>query len=62
MNTEFIRYMKYAGALVSPNDITRYSESPYLVEKSHLRNVTCQDLDFMIARAKIYLRKHFRTN
>jgi hypothetical protein len=25
MNTEFIRYMKCAGALVSPNDITKYS-------------------------------------
>jgi hypothetical protein len=33
MNTEFIRYMKYAGALVSPNDITKYSYNPYLVEK-----------------------------
>jgi hypothetical protein len=33
MKTEFIRYMKYAGALVSPNDITKNSYSPYLVEK-----------------------------
>jgi hypothetical protein len=33
MNTEFIRYMKSAGALVSPNDITKYSYNPYLVEK-----------------------------
>jgi hypothetical protein len=32
--TEFIRYMKYAGALVSPKYITRYSYSPYLVEKA----------------------------
>jgi hypothetical protein len=25
--------MKYAGAFVNPNDITRYSYNPYLVEK-----------------------------
>jgi hypothetical protein len=24
MKTEFIRYMKYAGTFVNPNDITRY--------------------------------------
>jgi hypothetical protein len=36
MNTEFIRYMKYAGALVNPNDITKYSYNPYLVEKAVL--------------------------
>jgi hypothetical protein len=36
MNMEFIRYMKYAGALVSPNDITKYSYNPYLVEKAVL--------------------------
>jgi hypothetical protein len=36
MNTEFIRYMKCAGALVSPNDITKYSYNPYLVEKVFL--------------------------
>jgi hypothetical protein len=34
MNTEFIKYMNYVGALVSPNDITKYSYSPYLVEKA----------------------------
>jgi hypothetical protein len=32
MNTEFIRYMKCAGALVSSNDITKYSYMSYLVE------------------------------
>jgi hypothetical protein len=36
MNTEFIRYMKCAGALVSQNDITKYSYNPYLVEKAVL--------------------------
>jgi hypothetical protein len=34
IKTEFMRYMKYAGALVSPKDITRYSYNPYLVEKT----------------------------
>jgi hypothetical protein len=33
MNTEFIKYMKYAGAFVRPKDMTRYSYKPYLVEK-----------------------------
>jgi hypothetical protein len=33
MNTEFIKYMKCAEALVSPNDIAKYSYNPYLVEK-----------------------------
>jgi hypothetical protein len=36
MNTKFIRYMKCAGALVSPNDIIKYSYNPYLVEKAVL--------------------------
>jgi hypothetical protein len=31
MNTLFIRYMKKAGALVRPNDITVNSYNPYLV-------------------------------
>jgi len=26
--------MKYAGAFVNPNDMTRYSYNPYLVEKA----------------------------
>jgi hypothetical protein len=34
MKTEFIRYMKCAGAFVNPNDMTRYSYRPYLVEKA----------------------------
>jgi hypothetical protein len=33
MDTEFIKHMKYAGAFVRPNDMTRYSYKPYLVEK-----------------------------
>jgi hypothetical protein len=31
---EFMRYMKYGGTFVNPNDITRYSYNPYLVEKA----------------------------
>jgi hypothetical protein len=30
MNTLFIKYMKYAGALVKPKDITVNSYNPYL--------------------------------
>ena len=33
LKTEFMRYVKNAGALVRPKDITRYSYSPYLVDK-----------------------------
>jgi hypothetical protein len=33
MNTLFIKFIKYAGALVSPNDITVNSYKPYQVEK-----------------------------
>jgi hypothetical protein len=36
MNTKFIRYMKSVGALVSPNDITKYVYNPYRVEKAVL--------------------------
>jgi hypothetical protein len=31
MNTEFIRYVKWAGEFVNPKDITRYSNNPYRV-------------------------------
>jgi hypothetical protein len=30
MNTLFIKYMKYAGALIKPKDITVNSYNPYL--------------------------------
>jgi hypothetical protein len=33
---EFIGYIKYAVALVSPNDITKYSYNPYLMENAVL--------------------------
>src|SRR6266540_7260213 len=36
INTEFIRYMKKAGALVRQKDMTRYSYNPYQVEKAVL--------------------------
>ena len=34
IKTEIMRYMKNAGALVRPKDMTRYSYNPYLVEKA----------------------------
>ena len=36
IKTKFMRYMKNAGALVRPKDMTRYSYNPYLVEKLSL--------------------------
>jgi len=36
MNTLFIRYIKKAGALVNPKDMTVYSYNPYLVMKAVL--------------------------
>src|SRR3954466_7464994 len=33
INTLFLIFMKYAGALVNPNDIRVYSYNPYLVVK-----------------------------
>jgi hypothetical protein len=36
INMEFIKYMKCAGALLSPNDMIKYSYSSYLVEKAEL--------------------------
>jgi hypothetical protein len=61
MNTEFIRYMKYAGALVSKNDITKYSYNPYLVKKVVLGTSSGANLDLIITRTKIDLRKDFST-
>jgi hypothetical protein len=34
IKTEFMTYMKNAGALVRPKDMTGYSYNPYLVEKA----------------------------
>jgi hypothetical protein len=36
INTEFMRYMKEAGSFVSLKDMTKYSYSPYRVEKAVL--------------------------
>jgi hypothetical protein len=36
MKTEFMRYMKCAGAFVNPNNMTRYSKRPFLVVKAVL--------------------------
>jgi hypothetical protein len=37
MKTLFIRFIKYVGAFINPNDITRNSYSPYLVVKVVLK-------------------------
>jgi hypothetical protein len=31
INTEFIKYVKWAGAFVNPKDMTRYSNNQYRV-------------------------------
>jgi hypothetical protein len=31
INTEFIKYMKWAGAFVNPKDMTKYSNNPYRI-------------------------------
>ena len=36
MNALFFRFIKYAGALVNPNDITVNSYNPYRVENAVL--------------------------
>jgi hypothetical protein len=36
MKIKFMRYMKCASAFVYPNDMTRYSYMPYLIEKAAL--------------------------
>jgi hypothetical protein len=36
MKTEFMRYVKCADVFVNPNEMTRYSYMPYLVEKAVL--------------------------
>jgi hypothetical protein len=40
IKTKFIRYIKYVGAFIKPNDMTRYSYNPYLVEKAVL-GISC---------------------
>jgi hypothetical protein len=36
MNTEFIKYVKWAGVFVNPKDITKYSNNPYHVVNAAL--------------------------
>ena len=55
IKTEFMRYMKNVGLLVRPKDMTRYSYSPYLVEKAGLRYILWSDLNLMIPRTKTNL-------
>jgi hypothetical protein len=62
MNTEFIRYMKCAGALVSPNDIKKMLIHPIPGGEGGLRNVFRADLDLMITQMKIDLGKDLSTD
>jgi hypothetical protein len=50
MKIEFIRYMKYAGALVSPKDNQIFIKS-ISGRESHFWNITRLDFDLMITRA-----------
>jgi hypothetical protein len=36
MNTEFIKYVNWAGAFVNPKDMTKYSNNPYRVVNAFL--------------------------
>jgi hypothetical protein len=60
MNMEFIRYMKCARALVSPND-NQILIQPIPGGEGSLRNVFQADLDLMMIRTKINLGKDFST-
>jgi hypothetical protein len=43
MKIEFMRYMKNAGELERPKDMTRYSYNPYLVEKA-VFGISCNQI------------------
>src|SRR4051812_36493762 len=58
INTLFIIFMKYAGALVNPNDITVLLVQPIPFSKSSLRNILLPNLHLMITRTKINLREY----
>ena len=49
IKTEFIRYMKNAGALVRPKDMTRYSNKPIPSRKRCLWYILWSNLNLMIA-------------
>jgi hypothetical protein len=52
MNMEFIRYMKYTGTLVRPND-NQILIQPVPDGKYSLRNVFWMNLDLVIAQTEI---------
>jgi hypothetical protein len=60
MNTEFIRYMKCARALVSSND-NKILIQPIPGGESSLRDVFQIDLDLMVTQTKIDLWKDLHT-
>jgi hypothetical protein len=64
IKTEFMRYMKCAGAFINPNDMTRYSKRSYVVLKvvccieGRLGYIFATNLDLMISGAEINFREH----
>jgi hypothetical protein len=57
MNKEFMWYMKCVRAFVKPKDMTRYSQSLYLVEKA-IFGIFSSRILRMIAGVKINLGEH----
>jgi hypothetical protein len=55
MNTEFIRYVKWAGAFVNPKDITRYSIP---CSECGLGYIFGSDTDLMVTRPEVNLGKY----
>jgi hypothetical protein len=58
MNTEFMRYIKYADAFVNSKDIRRYSYNPYLIEKAVLRISSSQIFNLMVGKMEVNLGEH----
>jgi hypothetical protein len=48
INTEFIKYVKWAGAFVNPKDMTKYSNNPYRVVNA-VGYILGSNMDLMIA-------------
>jgi hypothetical protein len=59
MNTLFIMVMKYAGAFVSPKDMTVYSYRPYLVVKAVLGMSCSQVFSWKYPNRRLILENTF---
>jgi hypothetical protein len=57
LNTEFIRYVKWAGAFVNLKGITRYSNNPCRGECG-LGYIFGSDTDLMVTRPEVNLGKY----